>query len=92
VPHAAGIVVLTSGGVGCAERIVGVETTSDVKDWLTRHFCDPAAVERRAGHALGGKALRFRYGVVDDGDRREAMAFSIREEAQHHMNTKSQAP
>ncbi len=86
VPHAPGIVVVVRGGAGRPERIVAVETTTDLAAWLMRAFSEPEGIAARAGHAITGPAFRYRYSVVDHADRREAMAFALREEAQHAVN------
>jgi hypothetical protein len=85
-PHAAGLVVLVRGGAGRPERVVWVEATLDIKEWLRSYFDQPDGLTRSAGQTAGGGRLRYRYAEVSDPLQREELAFRVREQAQRIAN------
>jgi CBS domain-containing protein len=84
-PHTAGLVVLVRGGAGRPERVVWVESTLDIKEWLRAYFDDPDALARRMGPSPAG-TLRYRYAEISDPSQRDELAFRMREEAQRVVN------
>ena len=83
VPDAAGVLVLTEGGAGRGESMLWVESCTNLRARADEMVNIPPLDDPLLSRILARKDLRFRYAVVSETDRRQAIADELREALSH---------
>lgn len=78
-PDAPGVLALVEGGRGCAERVIAVEETHNLRARLLDLVSEPTG-RLELDRALSLGTLRYRAAAVDDARRRAAVARLMRQQ------------